>query len=200
MAKSLNKNRMLGSKVAIALTIGTVFLSRQYWPEETPYHEIFELTGTVLVALCAIGRIYATAFLGGFKNEMLVTHGIYSIMRNPLYFFTLLGVTGVALMSNHLSVIIGLPLFFVILYSGLIQREQAFLQEKFGDEFLAYKKKTRALIPNFSHYTAPQVIEINPRYIGKAFMDAIWWLMALPLIEFSEYLQEHHILPTFFIG
>ena len=34
-------------------------------------------------------------YVGGRKNAELVTTGPYSMMRNPLYFFSLLGVAGV---------------------------------------------------------------------------------------------------------
>ncbi len=200
MAKALNKNRILSSKIALISTVIIVIFSRQYWPEESAYHEVFEIIGVTLVSICAMGRIYATAFLGGFKNEVLVTHGIYSLLRNPLYFFTLIGIIGISLISNHISVMIGLPLFFGVLYSGLINREQKFLEEKFGDEFLNYKKNVYALIPNFANYHAPSSIEVNPKFITRAFVDAIWWLSALPIIEFAEYLQYEHIVPVFFVS
>lgn len=198
MAKALNKNRMQESRFALIITLIIVLFSRQYWGEENIYHEIFEITGTILVGICALGRVYATTYLGGFKNEVLITHGIYSALRNPLYFFSLLGVTGIALMSNHLCVVIGLPLFFVVLYMSLIKREQNFLREKFGLQYEAYRQTTRALIPNFKQYHDPETLQINPRFVTKAFLDAVWWLAALPLIELVEYLQSAKILPVFF--
>lgn len=200
MAVALNKNRMLFSKLAIVTTVLVVLLSREYWPEESTYHELFDIAGGLLVGLCAIGRVYSTAFLGGFKNEILVDYGIYSVLRNPLYFFSLIGITGVALMSNHISVMIGLPLFFFIMYQGLITREQEFLKDKFGENYLAYARNTRALIPCFANYQAPATMEINPRYLTKALLDAVWWLTALPIIEFVEYLQTKNIVPVFFVG
>lgn len=200
MAKALNKKRMLGSKIAVLASISIVFLSRQYWTEENMYHEVFELIGITLTSICAMGRIYSTAFLGGHKNETLITHGIYSVLRNPVYFFTLLGITGVAFMSNHISVMIGLPIFFFMMYSQLINRKQEFLLQKFGNEYRQYSQSTYALWPNFSNYTAPDVIDLNPRYLTKSILDAVWWLAALPIIELSEYLHTQHILPTFFVG
>ncbi len=200
MAKKLNKNRMLTSRVAVFMSLAVVLLSRQYWTEESGYHEIFEMIGVVLTGMCALGRVYSTAFLGGFKNDVLITHGIYSVLRNPLYFFTLLGVTGVALMSNHISIMIGLPLCFAFMYKGLIAREQSFLHEKFGDEYDQYVGRTRALIPAFANYTAPETLEISPRYLTKSLLDALWWLAALPIIELTELVQSQGFLPTFFLG
>ncbi len=198
MAKNLNKSRILASKAALLSTLLVVLFSRQYWQDDSAYHEVLELAGNFLVAICAIGRVYATAFLGGFKNDRLVTHGVYSLMRNPLYFFSLMGITGVALVSNHPAVMLGLPLFFLLIYLQLIAREESFLQEKFGDEFTSYKKETPALWPKFSAYHAPQTTELTPRFLNKAFADAAWWLAALPAIELVEYLQTAGWVPTFF--
>lgn len=200
MAKKLNKNRILSSKIALILTLFVVLFSRQYWTEESPYHELFEVIGVILTGICAMGRVYATAYLGGNKNEKLITHGIYSVVRNPLYFFSLIGITGVSLMSNHIVIMIALPSFFAFLYTGLIDREQEFLREKFGDDYKAYAKKIHAMIPSFSNYSAPEQILVQPRFLTKAMQDAIWWLAALPIIELCEYLQEQHIIPTFFVG
>ncbi len=198
MAKALNKNRILSSKIALVMTLMVVVFSRQYWKEGTSYHEVFEIIGVILVGICAMGRIYATIFLGGYKNEVLVTSGIYSVLRNPLYFFSLLGITGVSMISNHLVVMIGLPLFFYYLYVGLIKREQGFLHDKFGQAYDEYAQKTHALWPSIKNYSMPEKIQINPRYVTKAFADAVWWLAALPIIELAEYLQESHIIPVFF--
>lgn len=194
MAKSLNKKRIFGSKIALLATLVAVLATRQFFPEENIYHEWFELTGNALVGICVMGRVYATAFLGGFKNDRLIRHGVYSVMRNPLYFFSLLGITGIALMSNHLVVIIGLPVFFLVLYTRLIAREEAFLVEKFGAEYDAYRREVPALWPKISAYQAPETVEMAPHYLNKAFFDAIWWLAALPIIEVIEYVQD---LPFF---
>ena len=198
MAKALNKNRMLISKIALGATILVVLLSRQYWPEENPYHEIFEVIGITLVSLCMVGRVYTTAFLGGFKNDVLVTHGIYSVLRNPLYFFSLLGITGIAFMFNHVSVMLVLPLSFLILYLGLIKREEVFLHDKFGTAYEEYAQNTYALIPRFVRYSTPETMEFNPKYLTKALLDSVWWLSALPIIELVEYLQAQNILPVLF--
>lgn len=200
MARSLNKSRMHASRMALIASLVIVFFSRQYWPEETLYHEIFEILGVTMIALCAIGRVYSTAFLGGLKNDVLVTQGVYSVVRNPLYFFSLIGITGIALLSNHISIMIGLPLFFAILYARLIKREQAYLHEKFGDLYLDYKQNTCSMVPNFSNYNAPETVKMHPRFLTKSVLDAVWWLAAFPVIELAEYLQIHKIIPVFFTG
>ena len=161
MAQKLNKSRMFNSKVALILAFLLILFSRQIWENESPLHELLDFSGYFLIALCALGRVYSTAFLGGFKNKDLITYGPFSVVRNPLYVFSLIGVTGIALISNHLAVIIGLPVFFLVLYTFLIKREEQFLESEFGESYQEYKKTVPRLLPNFSLYNAPETISMT---------------------------------------
>jgi protein-S-isoprenylcysteine O-methyltransferase Ste14 len=71
----------------------------------------------------------------------LVTNGIYSRIRNPIYIFGGLAVLGVVLaLQKPLLYII-----FIILIPIQIVRahkEAKVLEEKFGDEYREYRKKT----------------------------------------------------------
>lgn len=199
MAKDLNKSRIRDSKVIVVLALVAAFFTKALIGYETIWHESIEFFGYFLIAICALGRVYSTAFLGGHKNNTLITYGAFSVVRNPLYFFSLLGMTGVAIISGHLVVMVVLPLAFIVMYHFLIAREEAFLLAEFGDAYKAYMASTPRLIPNFALYNAPEKTELVPKFLNKAFFDAIWWFAAFPLFEVAEMLQEHHILPTLFV-
>ncbi|MCF8495928.1 MAG: isoprenylcysteine carboxylmethyltransferase family protein [Alphaproteobacteria bacterium] len=199
MARNLNKSRIRDSKIALIAAFLVVVFTKAFIDSETPMHEMVEFTGYFLIALCAMGRLYSTAFLGGHKNETLITYGPFSVTRNPLYFFSLLGLTGVALLSVHLLIIVLLPLFFIVAYHFLIKREGEFLLGKFGDEYRAYMASTPRLFPNFKRYHAPDIIQTVPRYLNKAFRDAIWWFLAFPVFEGIEYLQEAGLIKPLFL-
>lgn len=198
MAQALNKSRIRNSKLILLTTLLLMFITKSLIPAETYYHETIEYLGYFLIAICALGRIYSTAFLGGHKNQNLITYGAFSVVRNPLYFFSLLGMTGVALISGYMTFIIIIPVFFIVLYHFLIKREEGFLLSEFGDDYAVYIKSTPRLIPNLKLYNAPETIEVQPKFLGKAFKDAIWWFVAFPVIEMGEYLHETGILPTLF--
>lgn len=198
MAKKLNKTRMRDSKIMLVLALAVMLFSHQYWPDDKPMHELFEFFGYILLAVCALGRMYATAFLGGKKNQELITYGPFSIVRNPLYFFSLIGITGIGFISNHISLAIILPVVFTLLYIRLIKREETFLRETFGKPYETYTKKVPRLLPRFSLYQAPEQVMMTPRFLNKAFADAIWWFLPFPLIELVEYLQTSGILPTLY--
>lgn len=202
MAKSLNKSRIRDSKIIVLTMFVIILFSNQLvmLGHESPLHETFDFLGYLLVAFCALGRVYSTAFLGGFKNENLIDYGIYSVVRNPLYFFSLIGIAGIALMSNHVLVIALVPLSFIFIYIKLIKREEEFLKKKFGKKYTEYMKRTPRLLPNIKLYHAPETVQMAPQFITKAFGDAIWWFAAFPLIELVEYVQANNIIhPLFFV-
>ena len=97
-------------------------------------------------------------------------------------------------MTNHIAIIIGLPLFFYFLYIALIKREESFLKEKFGKKYEKYMQEAPRLIPNFSLYHAPESITVYPNFLVNAFKDAIWWFAAFPLVELAEALHDLKIL------
>ena len=76
----------------------------------------------------------------------LLTEGIYARVRNPRYLAVLLGMTGFALILNYpalyLTVAACVPAGWL-----LIVLEERELEERFGDEYLAYKKSVPRLIP-----------------------------------------------------
>jgi protein-S-isoprenylcysteine O-methyltransferase Ste14 len=75
------------------------------------------------------------------KATSLVTTGIYSRIRNPIYVFGSLMIAGVIVWS-------GRPVFFLIFLFLLpmqvlrARNEEKVLQEKFGDAYTEYKQKT----------------------------------------------------------
>ncbi len=75
------------------------------------------------------------------QAKMLVTRGIYSRIRHPVYVFSALGIVGLALYSR-------LPQLLIIV-AGVIpvqvvraRREERVLLERFGEEYAAYKRST----------------------------------------------------------
>ena len=70
--------------------------------------------------------------------EDLVTEGIYSHTRNPMYLGNLLIMVGVAIASNSWATIaVAVPLG-LFMYASIVAAEEAYLQQRFGAAFSAY--------------------------------------------------------------
>lgn len=78
---------------------------------------------------------------GSVKN--LVTTGIYRITRNPIYLGFLLMVIGLPLNSGYYWGILISPFFVVTMNRLVIEREESYLEKKFGDVYSAYKSRVR---------------------------------------------------------
>ena len=80
------------------------------------------------------------------KVNKLITTGIYKYSRNPMYLGLLMIVTSTSLFYLNIFSITT-PIFFYFWINRFqIKREEIFLTEKFGKEYMSYKTKTRRWI------------------------------------------------------
>lgn len=75
--------------------------------------------------------------------KALVTGSVYRVTRNPIYLGFLLVVIGLPLNSGFYSGILVAPFFMVTLNRLVIEREEAYLEEKFKEQYTSYKSKVR---------------------------------------------------------
>ena len=155
----------------------------------------------ILVRSVTVGLDY---IVRGGKNrrvyaEGLVTGGIYTICRNPMYLGNILLVAGFSIMADSLLfTVIFFPLF-ILFYIAIIKAEEDFLYKKFGAEFLNFKNNVNALLPDL-------------RALGKAFEGQSFNLKKVLRNEYNGYyyylsgilllllVQKHLELNTFIIA
>jgi len=77
------------------------------------------------------------------KAKKLVTSGMYRITRNPMYVGLLVSLTGWAILLGSFSPFLLLPLFIALITTQQIILEEKILEEKFGQQYLVYKKVVR---------------------------------------------------------
>lgn len=80
------------------------------------------------------------------EDKGLATKGVFSHVRNPMYLGTVLFYLGLSLLTLSLAALV-VWLVICMYYNVLANYEEIKLQEKFGDEFLEYKKTVRKWIP-----------------------------------------------------
>ncbi len=82
------------------------------------------------------------------EEHSLVTNGIYKYIRHPMYSAIWLWVICQALLlQNYIAGFSGI-LGFGLLYFFRIHREEKMMEQQFGEQYVAYRKKTKRLIPN----------------------------------------------------
>jgi protein-S-isoprenylcysteine O-methyltransferase Ste14 len=73
----------------------------------------------------------------------IVTEEPYRFTRNPLYVGMTLVYSGITALFNAFPAAILFPLALAVMRGGVIEREERYLEGKFGDEYLAYKARVR---------------------------------------------------------
>jgi protein-S-isoprenylcysteine O-methyltransferase Ste14 len=73
----------------------------------------------------------------------IVTSGPYRFTRNPAYLGMALTYVGIALLSSALWVLVPLPVVLAVIDRGVIAREERYLERRFGEEYLGYKRTAR---------------------------------------------------------
>ena len=76
----------------------------------------------------------------------LVTDGPFRYTRNPGYLSMAVIYAGIASLANALWSILFLPAALVVIRRGVIEREERYLERKFGEEYLRYKARVRRWI------------------------------------------------------
>ena len=76
----------------------------------------------------------------------IVTEGPYQFTRNPLYLSMTLIYVGISALANALAPVLLLPIILHVMRRGVIEREERYLERKFGDEYLNYKAQVRRWI------------------------------------------------------
>ncbi|MEP7243608.1 MAG: isoprenylcysteine carboxylmethyltransferase family protein [Gammaproteobacteria bacterium] len=80
------------------------------------------------------------------RSTALVTGGSYRFTRNPMYLGMVLLLLGVAVLYGTVGPFLPIPLFVWVIQARFVLGEERFLEELFGEEFLAYKRRVRRWI------------------------------------------------------
>jgi protein-S-isoprenylcysteine O-methyltransferase Ste14 len=93
--------------------------------------------GLLTVARINLGNSFSVAP----RATELVTTGIYAGIRNPIYVFSTIGLTGIFLyIDKPIVLLILVPL--IALQTWRARAESRLLEEKFGDAYRRYKAST----------------------------------------------------------
>ena len=76
-------------------------------------------------------------------TEKIVDSGVFARSRNPIYLGAHMGTVGAAIALDSLWVLATLVPFYLVIRHGVVAREEAYLERKFGQAYLDYKARVR---------------------------------------------------------
>ncbi len=162
--KKVKSQESLSVRIAqywLPLLVASVLLGSENWFEHTFSVKGFiphsNLVGIIGLLLCVLGAMVAcrSRYLLG-KNwslsvqakesHELIQSGIYSLVRHPIYSGILLLYAGSAIVNGGYTGVLAVVIVFISFWSKL-KKEESMLTSIFGDQYLEYKTRTKALIP-----------------------------------------------------
>jgi len=157
---------------------------------------LLQLGGLACIACAALGRVWASVFIAGYKDAQLVRGGPYAMLRHPLYALSLLAMLGVGLTTRSATLTAALLVAFAAIYARAAREEDGFLRSVHGDAFDRYAREVNAFRPRWSAYAVPEAIEVRPRVLWKAFLDAGTLLGYWVLLILADAVQRAALTPT----
>jgi protein-S-isoprenylcysteine O-methyltransferase Ste14 len=111
---------------------------------------VLELAGFVVVVLGYLVRISARGHksLKSSQGAALVTDGPYAVLRNPMYFGTLLIGLGFILMFAKPWFLVAFAAAYLGIYIPQVKAEEERLRKHFGDAYAQYASKTPRIFPD----------------------------------------------------
>jgi protein-S-isoprenylcysteine O-methyltransferase Ste14 len=125
--------------VAVAILLWVIFSKPGPWDMQRDIGTVLVITG--ICGIATARRQLGRSFSIKAAAHKLVTHGIYSKIRNPIYVFGMVLVAGLVLIIHQ-------PLLWLIFLALAImqilraRREAQVLEAAFGDEYRDYRRKT----------------------------------------------------------
>ena len=195
MPASRSTPRLRLTAALMVATLALVMVSRRDLLRG-PVGELVQLAGLACMTCAALGRIWTSAFIAGFKDATLVRDGPYSALRHPLYALSMLAMLGVGLATRSLAITVALATAFAVIYWRAARDEDRHLARMHGESFTDYARRVPALLPGRGGCRLPESLEIRPRVFWKAFLDAGSLIGLYVLLRLADLAQLQGITPT----
>jgi protein-S-isoprenylcysteine O-methyltransferase Ste14 len=113
---------------------------------------VYRLASAALFALPA-GVVAAGAFFGMHRKHTpfspdkpttaVCCEGVYRITRNPMYLALVLLLAGIGCLMASPYLVLLSPVLLILYDRMAVRPEEAYLERKFGEDYLSYKQKVR---------------------------------------------------------
>ena len=195
LIKNIARKRMAILRISIILIITFIIIDNNFSAFslniDMKTSLLFSYIGFSLVVLGGFGRIWASLYLEGFKTRKLIKEGPYSMVRNPLYFFSLMLFLGMCFAIKSIAVSFALLVVFVLFHIPTILNEEKVLLSTHDESYKTYYESTPRLLPNIFKYKKTEstdMIQVRIKSIIKRLWEVIGYLFLFTLIDFFYFI------------
>jgi protein-S-isoprenylcysteine O-methyltransferase Ste14 len=191
------RQRLLVSRIFGGMVLFLAIFTTHSFSEDSLIDTLLESLGLFLLTVCSAGRLWALLYISGRKKLELITEGPYSMVRHPLYVFSLIGAIGIGLASENILILALMIIFYLLYYPMTIFVEEQKLADKFGQAYFDYIKSTPRFLPKLSLYKSPPQIEVNAGIFLKNIAIGMWFVWIFIFFNLIEALQQAGNIPVF---
>lgn len=193
------KLRLVISRILVFILVAVILVSSSALDDKWPLlSTLLFFCGVVMVAVACLGRLWCSLYIAGYKTDVLIDQGPYSMCRNPLYFFSLVGAVGVGLATETVFIPAIILIAYGAYYPMVIKSEERRLSAIHRDAFIEYFKSTPRFFPAISRLVEPETYVVKPRVYRRHMLDVIWFILIIGFLKVIGVLHELQILPTLF--
>ena len=188
------RKRTLRSAAAI-LVLLAVF-NRPYWPAGSLIREGMIWMGVFLIVAAISGRVWVIANLGRRKRWGFVLDGPYSVVRHPLYLFSIIGTAGAAAQTTSASITLAATLAVSIIFDRIARIEESDMALRFGEQYQNYLARTHRFLPRPSLWRPSARVWADDLLLAQTFLDASLFAVAIPFYLLIRWLHDAHLIVT----
>jgi len=181
-------------RVAVALLGALCVIAASRWSPDVKL--TIEWAGRALIIVCIVGRTWCSLYIGGRKTSQLVLTGPYSVSRNPLYVFSIIGAVGVGAQLGAVSVAILAGMVAWLVHIPVVIQEERLLLTSYGETYREYLARVPRFLPRFTMWKNVDFLEVRPQTVLVTFVDACFFLAAVPVAEICEHFQRTGVFPV----
>lgn len=193
---SVQMARKLGLLVTLTIFAVLFFFGGPTWSHAV--HEAMRWLGAGLIFICISGRTWCSLYIGGRKNHELVMTGPYSVSRNPLYVFSIIGALGIGAQFGAVSVALLAGVCAWTIHILVVKQEERLLLAEHGDVYARYFAEVPRFFPRFSLWKNVDALVVRPWTVARTYADACFFLVAIPAAAVLDFLHTLGLLRVFF--
>lgn len=187
------RKRVLG--VVFVVMLLAVLAVGSGWPEGSWIRRAIAAAGILLILIAIVGRAWCSLYIGGRKRSELVQEGPYSLCRNPLYFFSIIGTFGALAQSGSLLLAVAFTGLTALIFVPVVRQEEVYLSRAFPEAYKNYARPTPRFLPDPRLWRTSPELTIRPGLFVRTLFDGLPFLAAWPLFELIGRLHDGPLPP-----